>query len=267
MGTAEVHANYNSVGIRVIEQMYGDDFLSFGGTDTTEALAEWAGISAASRVLDVGCGLGGPAFHLAQTRGASVVGIDLVDLNIEGANERAVERGLTDQVQFQVANALEMPFPDGSFDVVFGQDAWCHVPGKNELIAECARLTAPGGTIAFSDWLQTATMDDATEAEVLAASATTDLQDIAGYVELMEANGFVDIRTEDTSALFVQRYREVMTHLDSIEQQMSEQFSPKVFAIVKEKNGQILGAFEDGAFGGGRFVGHKPRTNASNLTS
>ncbi|MFT7597642.1 MAG: hypothetical protein ACI8TP_000562 [Acidimicrobiales bacterium] len=41
MGTADVHANYNAIGIDVIEQMYGDDFLSFGGTETTDALADW----------------------------------------------------------------------------------------------------------------------------------------------------------------------------------------------------------------------------------
>ena len=82
------------------------------------------------KVLDVGCGLGGPAFHLAETRGAIVTGVDLVDLNIESATERASTRGLRDRVQFRVANALDLPFADEAFDVVFGQDAWCHVPDK-----------------------------------------------------------------------------------------------------------------------------------------
>ncbi|MGH1490092.1 MAG: class I SAM-dependent methyltransferase [Acidimicrobiales bacterium] len=258
MGTDEVEANYNAIGIHVIEQMYGDDFLSFGGTDTTDVLADRAGIGAGSRVLDVGCGLGGPAFHLAQTRRATVAGIDLVDLNIESATKRAAARGLSHQVEFRVANALDMPFADESFDVVFGQDAWCHVPGKAALIAECARLVRPGGAIAFSDWLQVGPMDAEMSAEALSASATTELVDIAGYVALLAESGFVDIWTDDTSAEFVQQYRQVMAHLDTIENDLTEQFGPKVFAIVKEKNGQILRAFEAGAFGGGRFVAHKP---------
>ena len=258
MGIDEVQANYNAIGIDVIEQMYGDDFLSFGGTETTDALAEWAAIGAGSEVLDVGCGLGGPAFHLVETWGAFVTGIDLVELNVHSASERARERGLGDRVQFRVANALEVPFADESFDVVFGQDAWCHVPGKDALIVECVRLVRPGGAIVFSDWLQIGPMDGESEAEVLSASATTDLLDSSGYVALLKANGLADIRAEDTTDLFVQRYQEVMAHLDSLEEDISAQFSPKVFAIVREKNRHILAAFENGAFGGGRFVARKP---------
>lgn len=258
MGIDEVVANYSAVGIDVIEQMYGDDFLSFGGTETTDVLADRAEIGAGTRVLDVGCGLGGPAFHLAETRGAIVTGVDLVDLNIESATERASARGLGDQVQFWVANALDLPFADETFDVVFGQDAWCHVPGKRALIAECSRLVRPGGVIAFSDWLQIGPMDPDLESAALAASATADLADIAGYCELLAENGFVDCWVEDTTDQFVARYREVMAHLNAIEGPMTEQFGPKVFSVVKEKNGDILRAFEAGAFGGGRFVAHKP---------
>ncbi|MEL7155491.1 MAG: methyltransferase domain-containing protein [Actinomycetota bacterium] len=257
MGIDEVLANYNAVGIDVIEQMYGDDFLSFGGTDTTDELARRAGIDSQSQVLDVGCGLGGPAFRLAEQWGASVVGIDLVDLNIESAVRRAAERGLGAQVEFQVANALDLPFPDGSFDVVFGQDAWCHVPDKRALIAECARLVRPGGAIAFSDWLQVGPMDEPLASQARSASATTDLLDIDGYVELLAERGFGAVWTDDTSNLFLDRYREVMSHLDAIEGDLSRRFGPKVFAIVREKNGHILQAFEEGGFGGGRFVARR----------
>ena len=237
MGIDEVRVNYSAVGINVIEQLYGDDFLSFSGTETTDVLAERAEIGAGTRVLDVGCGLGGPAFHLAETWGAIVTGVDLVELNIDLATERSSARGLSDRVQFRVANALDLPFADEEFDVVFGQDAWCHVPGKRELMAECSRLVRPGGFIAFSDWLQIGPMDADLESAALAASATADLVDIAGYCDLLAENGFVDSWVEDTSDLFVARYREVMAHLDAKEGPMTEQFGPKIFSIVKEKNG------------------------------
>ncbi|MGI9616038.1 MAG: class I SAM-dependent methyltransferase [Acidimicrobiales bacterium] len=258
MGIEEVRANYNAVGINVIEQMYGEDFLSFGGTETTDVLADRAKIGAGTLVLDVGCGLGGPAFHLAEMRDAIVTGVDLVELNIDLATERAQARGLSERVQFRVANALDLPFADETFDVVFGQDAWCHVPDKRALMAECSRLVRPGGAIAFSDWLQIGPMEPDLQSAALAASATADLADIAGYCELLAANGFVDSWVEDTTGQFVARYREVMAHLDAIEGVVTEQYGPKVFSVVKEKNSDILRAFEVGAFGGGRFVGHKP---------
>ncbi|HSF30421.1 MAG TPA: methyltransferase domain-containing protein, partial [Candidatus Tectomicrobia bacterium] len=55
-------------------------------------------------------------------------------------------------------NALALPFADGMFDIVIGQEAWVHVPDKGRLVAECARVLAPGGRIAFTDFLRTRTM-------------------------------------------------------------------------------------------------------------
>lgn len=259
MGVDEVRANYNEVGLSVIEQMYGADYLSFGGIEATETLANKAGIDGASRVLDIGCGLGGPAFHLAETRGCHVVGVDLVELNIEQAVARAAERGLSDLLTFEAADAQDLPFADASFDVAWGQDAWCHVPDKDRLIGECARVLEPGGTIAFSDWLQIGAMSGEMADEVLGASATEQVEDIDGYRALLDAHGFVDIVAEDTTDQFVATYRQVMTDLAGLEDQLSTQFSPRVFAVVAEKNGWLLRAFEEGKFGGGRFVARKPR--------
>ncbi|MCP5025186.1 MAG: methyltransferase domain-containing protein, partial [Actinomycetia bacterium] len=222
MGIDEVRANYNGAGIDIIELMYGADYLSFGGAESTEILANKAGIDERHRVLDIGCGLGGPAFHLAETRGCQVVGVDLVELNIEQASARAGELGLGDLLTFEAADARDLPFGDGSFDVVWGQDAWCHVPDKDRLIGECARLLVPGGTIAFSDWLQTGDMSAAMAAEVFDASAIDQPEDIDGYRALLTDHGFVDVMTEDISAAFLRSYREVMDRLAGLETELSE---------------------------------------------
>ena len=96
------------------------------------------------------------------------------------------------------------------------------------------------------------------EAEVLDASATQNLSSIDGYRGLLEAHGFIDIASEDTSDQFVATYREVMARLATLEVEIGERFSPKVFAIVAEKNGSILQAFENGHLGGGSFVARHP---------
>ena len=72
-----------------MQAMYTDEYLSMGGPASTESLAKAAGISADMEILDVGCGVGGPALHLAQSYGCHVTAIDLVDTSIELAQSNA----------------------------------------------------------------------------------------------------------------------------------------------------------------------------------
>ena len=101
--------NYNKLGIEIIETIYTDDYLSIGGTASTEDLALLAGVTQQSRVLEIGSGVGGPALHLAATYGCSVVGLDLVETNVAEANERAKARQLDHLVFFNRAMRLICP--------------------------------------------------------------------------------------------------------------------------------------------------------------
>ncbi|NKB56527.1 MAG: methyltransferase domain-containing protein [Alphaproteobacteria bacterium] len=254
MSTEAVRKNYSPVGASLIEKLYSDDYLSIGGTQSTDILADQAGITAESRVLDVGSGLGGPALHLAATRGCRITGLDLVETSILEANNRAKARGLEGLATFQAGDATDMPFESGTFDVVWGQDAWCHVPDKPKLIAECARVLAPKGTIVFTDWLQTGEMDEAQREAVHDATASSNMATMECYCELLEKSGFSVLGREDISAAFITQYRTIIARLERLESEISEQFNPKVFRIMMEKNGAILHAFEGGLIGGGRLV-------------
>ena len=85
MSDQAVRDNYKALGLQIIEQMYTPDYLSIGGTASTDDLVALAGIDAQSTVLDVGCGLGGPAMHIAATTGCSMVGMDLLQLSVSQA--------------------------------------------------------------------------------------------------------------------------------------------------------------------------------------
>jgi len=254
MSVEAVRKNYSQVGAFLIEKLYSDDYLSIGGTQSTDILADYAGITKDSRVLDVGSGLGGPALHLAGSRGCRITGLDLVDTNIEESRRRAEDRGLKNLVVFQSGNATNMPFNSGCFDVVWGQDAWCHVPDKAKLISECVRVLAPSGTIAFSDWLQTAEMEAAQSQEIHEATASTNMATMARYCELLAECGLSVQKREDISPIFIKQYQEIIARLGGLETEISEQFGLKVYRIMQEKNGAILRAFEDGLIGGGRIV-------------
>src|SRR5438067_5016205 len=94
-----------------------------GQRPATVRLAELVGFTGAERVLDVGSGLGGPSRFLAWRYGCRVSGIDLT-AEFVGVAERLTRlTGLTDRVDYRQGNALDLPFADGGFDVVWSQNA------------------------------------------------------------------------------------------------------------------------------------------------
>ncbi len=257
MSIEAVRANYNQIGIEIIEKMYSNNYLSIGGIESTDILATKAGIAKDSLVLDVGSGLGGPALYLAEHYGCQITGLDVTELNVQEARKRAQAKELDHLVQFEFGTATEMPFESGTFTVVWGQDAWCHVTDKKKLVQECARVLVPGGTIAFTDWLQTGEMDDADREEVLSAVASPDFETLEGYYTLLETHGLSVVEQEDISATFVAQYRSIITKLETLEAQITDKFGPKVYGIVLQKNSAILKAFTEKKMGGGRFIGKK----------
>ncbi len=120
-----------------------------------EELLIWAGYAennAPKKIIDVGCGIGGSTLYLAQKFGSKATGITLSPVQAFRARERAVEADLDDRVRFEVANALEMPFEDNTFDLVWSLESGEHMPDKTKFLAECYRVLKPGGKIILATW-------------------------------------------------------------------------------------------------------------------
>ncbi len=123
------------------------------GREASEELARLCGVRRGKTVLDVGCGLGGSARYLAAEFGCQVTGIDLTgDYCRVGTllNERL---GLDGLVTLRQGSALDMPFPDASFDVAWTEHAQMNIADKARLYGEIARVLKPGGRLAFHDIL------------------------------------------------------------------------------------------------------------------
>jgi tocopherol O-methyltransferase len=120
--------------------------------DLIEEVLNWAGVENAKEILDVGCGIGGSSLYLAQKFNARAVGITLSPVQASRATERAQEAGLARAVQFQVADALDMPFADETFDFVWSMESGEHMPDKQKFLQECYRVLKPGGTFLMATW-------------------------------------------------------------------------------------------------------------------
>lgn len=128
--------------------------------DLIEELLTWAGLQQAvgtmpgscPEILDVGCGIGGSSLYLAQKYQAKVTGITLSPVQASRATERSHEAGLAAEVQFQVADALEMPFADNQFDFIWSMESGEHMADKEKFLAECYRVLKPGGMFLMATW-------------------------------------------------------------------------------------------------------------------
>lgn len=158
VGRGHYDSNYNNFQTKLYEQIRRDAFGEDIGQNSWLTASEqdkfqhWLRLSPDKRLLDVACGAGGPALRLAALTSASVMGIDVHQQAVATANALAAERGLGRACEFRVMDATrQLPFPDGSFDAITCIDAINHLPDRQHVIAEWARLLKPDGRLLFTD--------------------------------------------------------------------------------------------------------------------
>ena len=127
------------------------DHFHTGGRRASRELLELAKIGAADRVLDIGAGLGGSARLLASTLGCSVDCIEMSPDYCAGAVLLNRLTGLENRIGVHQGSALDMPFSDDSFDVVWMQNVGMNIADKETLYDEISRVLKPGGRYAFQE--------------------------------------------------------------------------------------------------------------------
>ncbi len=192
--------------LAMLQSIWGDGFLSPGGADAVDAIVGDLDLSG-KNVLDIGSGLGGPAFILASTHDAArVVGTEVQDQLVAGAQESAARLGIDDRIEFISVRPGPLPFENSTFDVVFSKDSIIHVADKDELISEIRRVLKPRGEVAIGDWFGGhEPLSTEAKAWLEATGLTFALKPIEDFAALFEEAGFTDIRTEDRNAWYAEQ--------------------------------------------------------------
>ena len=120
-----------------------------GGRESTRALARHVGLAPGQQVLDIGCGIGGPARTLTAEFGCRVTGVDLTHDFIVAAEWLSERLGMAGAITFLQGSAFELPLPDASFDWVWSQNMLMNLPDKSRFAAEVRRVLKPGGRCAI----------------------------------------------------------------------------------------------------------------------
>ncbi|XP_010923409.2 cycloartenol-C-24-methyltransferase 1 [Elaeis guineensis] len=146
-------------------------------------LALQLGLKRGMKVLDVGCGIGGPLREIARFSSASITGLNNNEYQISRGKELNQLVGLSESCNFVKADFMKMPFSDSTFDAIYAIEATCHAPDVLGCYKEIYRVMKPGQCFAAYEWCMTDHFDPTNESH----------QKTKAEIEL--GNGLPDIRT------------------------------------------------------------------------
>ena len=166
-----------------------DEFHA-GGREATVEFGSQMKLAPGSHVLDVGCGVGGPARYFARTLGWRVMGIDLTKEFVEGAISLSKRAGMEGFVSFQQANAVATPLQSGTFDGAYTIHVAMNIEDKASLFREVRRLLKPGGTFGIFDIMREGEGPLTFPLPWARTKDTSFVETIEKYRELLRSAGF-----------------------------------------------------------------------------
>jgi len=225
IGLENVRAVYDGPEGRLWELVMGEQ-IHIGGFASSTDLAEKAGIQPGGKGIDLCCCTGAGMRFLVHFRGVgSMCGVDATETVVALGLDRCRAEGLAEKIRFVNADACDSGLPDGEADFVWGEDAWCYVEDKPRLIAEAARLTAPGGKIAFTDWVEgPAGLSEAEAERFLKFMKFPNVLGLTEYRELLEQNG-CEVRVAEDTGRFA-------PHVDLYLQMLNMQLTYDALKII-----------------------------------
>ena len=208
--------------IDMLEAIWGEGFLSPGGPDEVGRILAGHQIAGHS-VLDIGCGAGGIDIALVRDHGAGyVTGLDVEDTVLAHARRLIGTAGLQDRIGLVKVAPGPLPFPPGTFEIVFSKDSIIHIPDKTALMADVFRVLKPGGWFIASDWLIGTETISPRMAEYIAAEGLDFGMATPGrYAEAMAAAGFEQIGTVSRNAWYRGRARKELDRLKGEDGEMA----------------------------------------------
>jgi SAM-dependent methyltransferase len=194
-----------------VEQLAPVDHFHARGFLATKDLADALPISPGDHLVDIGCGIGGPARYLSDRFGCSVTGLDITGPFVDAANKLTELVGLTGRVVVELGDGQHLPYADRVFDGGYTQHVTMNIADRPGFFAEAFRVLKPGAFFALTEhglgaqgdpFYPLPWSDDGSGAFLTAPTET---------IRLLESAGFVDIQVTDTGAKYLEGYKRAIS--------------------------------------------------------
>ncbi len=192
----------------------GQETLQTAMARSNERMAAGAGLTAGSKLLEVGCGYGALARYLAKSFDAEVLATNISERELDWAGELTRKAGLDDRVAFAYADFHELKHPDASFDQYWSQEAFLHAVDKSQVLAEAHRVLKPGGRLVFTDILVRAGTPDEIRERIYERVNAPEMWDADDYQRSLLNLGFSLKIVEDWSTNVAPTYAWVRRELE-----------------------------------------------------
>lgn len=218
------HKQYSRNGVIRYEVIFGAGFVSTGGVDTTTQFLKELDLKPNEKVLDVGCGIGGGDFLMAEKYGVEVLGLDLASNMVGIAWERATQyKNLN--VRFEIGDITKQKFPDNYFDLIYSRDTILHIKDKESLFAQFKKWLKPGGRIFITDYCAGPRDKWSSEFAAYVDQRGYDLRTVEDYGAIFTNLGFNKVRAQDRTDLFVLSLKNELKKMDEIKEKFVSDFS------------------------------------------
>lgn len=229
------------------EDLNAVDEFHIGGIEGTRFVSDKLDLLSTSKVLDIGCGIGGPARFIAETYQSSVTGIDLTPSYIEAGVALNELVGLSGKVNLLTASALEMPFCDNHFDATYMIHVGMNIANKKQLMSEAFRVTKPNGFFVLYDVMKLEDVDIEYPLPWADKKTESAVELISSYESALENAGFNIVEKENKTKFAITFFQNMITNTKKngpsplgLHLLMGENTSKKISNIFRQIYDEIL---------------------------
>lgn len=218
---------------RGVEGLSDVDDIATASARTVERMCANLALDNTSRVLDLGSGYGGSARHVAKVYGSHVTCLNLSEVENDHNRKRNEEEGLEHLIDVLDGSFEDIPFGNGKFDVVWSQDAIVHSGARDQVLAEVARVLAPGGKFVFTDLLAADHTPVDTLGPILERLHLSSMGTPGYYREAATKAGLTHLGFDDLSAQLPIHYARVLEETERRDAELSERISADYLERMK----------------------------------